>query len=186
MLMDNTKSKYLIVSYPRSGSNYFQLAWKQKNKQHARCIRTSKTIASIPEDNFLIIIGLIRNPIDAVSSRILISQTHETFFGTEQDARDFAISEYIKIYQFILDKASFIVDLSNFDQIDRIIETISNLDSNPINKDQIVNSINAINNYSSSFVEHKDYEKVKNILKSYDLEACNDLYNRAYQKRLMV
>lgn len=183
---NNLSSKHVVVSYPRSGSNYFQLAWKEKNKEYIGCIRTSEMINSVMDDSSLIVIGLIRNPIESITSRVLISKTHEKFFQKDENAIDFALSEYKAMYQFIVDRADFIVDLSNFDQIDKIIETISKSGHAPINEDNIQNSLNNIKNYSPSFVVHEDYEKVKNVIKSHDLETHDKLYNLAYKKRLMI
>jgi hypothetical protein len=182
----NLKSNHIIVSYPRSGSNYFQLAWKEKNDEYIRCIRTYDMVEPIIKNSSLIIIGLIRNPIDSITSRVLIHKTHEKFFKNEQSEIDFALSEYIKMYQFILDRADFIVDISSFDQIDKVIETISNSEQTIVNKNNIDDGLNGIQNYSPSFIGHEDYERVRNVIKKCDLEVHNTLYNLAYKKRLMV
>jgi hypothetical protein len=183
---DNRKSKHLIVSYPRSGSNFFQLAWKEKNNEHIQCIRTSQMIKTIEEDNSLKIIGLIRNPIDSITSRILINKTHEKFFEKDETAISFALSEYAKIYQFIIDRADFVVDLSNFDKIDIIIETILNSSSTAADQENIKNSLNNIKNYSPSFISHEDYDSVRKVTESHDLKIQNNLYRLAYRKRMMV
>jgi hypothetical protein len=182
----NKKSKYLIVSYPRSGSNYFQLAWKEKNNEHIQCIRTSQMIKTIAEDSSLKIIGLIRNPIDSITSRILINQTHEKFFKKDETEINFAISEYTKVYQFIIDRADFVVDLSNFDQIDKIIETVLNSSSTAVDQENIKNSLNNIKNYSPSFIGHKNYEDIRKVIESHDLKIHNSLYALAYRKRIVV
>lgn len=182
----NLKSRHVIVSYPRSGSNYFQLAWKEKNNEYIRCIRTSEMIKHIVEDSSLIVIGLIRNPIDSITSRILISKTHEKSFEKDESAINFALSEYIKMYEFVINRADFIVDLSNFDKIDKIIETILNSGNTPMNEENIKNSLSNIENYSPSFISHDDYKKFKYIVKNHDLETQNKLYSLAYNKRLMV
>jgi len=182
----NLKSNHVIVSYPRSGSNYFQLAWKEKNDEYIRCFRTYEMIKPIIENSSLIVIGLIRNPVDSITSRVLIYKTHEKFFKNEQSEIDFSLSEYIKIYKFIIDRADFIVDLSSFDQIDKVIETISSSEQTLVNKDNIDSGLNNIQNYSPSFIGHEDYERVRNLIKKQDLETHNALYNLAYKKRLMV
>jgi len=182
----NLKSNHVIVSYPRSGSNYFQLAWKEKNDEYIRCVRTYEMIKPIIENSSLIVIGLIRNPVDSITSRVLIHKTHEKFFKNEQSEIDFALSEYIKIYKFIIDRADFIVDLSSFNQIDKVIETISSSEQTLVNKDNIYSGLNDIQNYSPSFIGHEDYERVRNVIKKQDLETHNSLYNLAYKKRLVV
>lgn len=179
-------NKHILVSYPRSGSNYFQLAWRQKTKKHIDCIRSSKVLASVHQSDSLSVIGLTRDPIEAIPSRFLITQTHEKFIGTSKDALEFSISEYIKIYKFIIEVSEYIIDLSDFTNIDKIIEHISGLESNPIAVDQINDRISKIHNYSPSFTEHEDYENAKNILKTYDLSECYALYDLAYSKRLVV
>jgi hypothetical protein len=177
------KSDYIIVSYPRSGSNYFQLSWKEKNKQHIDCLRSSKLAYEIEKDEKTKIIGLIRNPVEAISSRIIIGKTHEP---TPIIEADFAIEEYIKIYHFIIKNADFIVDISDLDKVDKIIETISGLTSEPVNHDRIKDKLNNIPDYSSSFVNHEDYQSTINILQNMDTELCQALYDIAYAKRLMV
>jgi hypothetical protein len=177
------KSDYIIVSYPRSGSNYFELSWKEKNKQHIDCLRSSKLAYEIEKDEKTKIIGLIRNPVEAISSRIIIGKTHEP---TPIIETDFAIEEYIKIYHFIIKNADFIVDISDLDKIDKIIETISGLTSKPINTDVIKEKLNNMSNYSPTFVNNDYYEPTVNILKNTDTELCQALYEIAYAKRLMV
>jgi hypothetical protein len=178
------KSDYVIVSYPRSGSNYFQLSWKEKNKQHIDCLRSSKLAYKIEKDEKTKIIGLIRTPINAISSRIIIGKTHETAFGKVKT--DFAIEEYIELYHFIIKNADFIVDISDLDKVDKIIETISGLNSEPVNTDRIKEKLDNMSNYSPTFANHEDYESIINILKDIDTELCHALYDIAYAKRLMV
>ncbi len=180
------RSEHLLVSYPRSGSNYFQLAWREKNKQHLECLRTSKLVYELSKENDKKIIGLIRNPIDAIASRVLISNTHENTFGTQEEMIKFSISEYIMIYHFIVKSADYIVDISDLDKIDKVIETISGVLSDPVNNDVIKDKLNQIPDYSTTFLSHEDYEAILNTVKSMDLELCQALYEIAYSKRLMV
>lgn len=179
------KRTHIVVSYPRSGSHYFQLAWKQKNKKHIQCVRSHKEIQNTLFDN-TIIIGLIRDPIEAISSRILITQTHEKFFDTVENATEFAISEYINIYKFIVDRSDFIIDLSDFKKIDKLIDCISDSGSTLIDEDKIVSAINRIPKYSPTFLDHEDYDITVNSLKDYDLSHCYSIYKDAYSKRLVV
>jgi hypothetical protein len=181
-----TSSDHVIVSYPRSGSNYFQLAWKDKNKQHVECLRSSKLIYKISKNDNKKIIGLIRNPVDAISSRVLIGRTHENTSGTEEDMVKFSISEYIMIYHYIIKNAHFIVDISDLSKVDKLVETISGLQSSPIDQGILQNKLNNIPNYSASFVGHKDYDATIDIVKNMDIELCQALYDIAYSKRLMV
>jgi hypothetical protein len=159
------------------------LSWKEKNKQHIDCLRSSKLAYEIKKDEKTKIIGLIRNPVDAISSRIIIKKTHEPSPIIEAD---FAIEEYIQIYHFIIKNADFIVDISDLDKVDKIIETISGLTSEPVNHDRIKDKLNNMPNYSASFVNNDYYEPTVNILKNMDTELCQALYEIAYAKRLMV
>jgi hypothetical protein len=180
------RSEHLLVSYPRSGSNYFQLAWREKTKQHIECLRSSKMVYGISEDNDKKIVGLIRSPIEAITSRILIVKTHEYTAGTEYDVVKFSISEYVKIYHYIVKNADYIVDISDLDKIDKLVETISGVLSDPVDDDVIKDKLKQIPDYSTTFVAHKDYEAILSTVKGMDLELCQALYEIAYSKRLMV
>jgi hypothetical protein len=180
------KTKHILVSYPRSGSNYFQLAWKEKNKQHIECLRSSRLIYKIEKDEKVKIIGLIRNPLEAISSRILMDKTYKNGLNVEDSVIDFSVEEYIKIYKFIINNADFIVDTSELKNVDKLIEFISGISSVQISNDEIKNRLINIPYYSYSFVGHEDYETTVNSLKNVDIELCQVLYHEAYAKRLVV
>jgi hypothetical protein len=90
------------------------------------------------------------------------------------------------IYHFIVKSADYIVDISDLDKIDKLVETISGVLSDPVNDDVIKDKLNQIPDYSTTFVAHEDYEAISNTLKSMDLELCQALYDISYSKRLMV
>lgn len=179
-------SEHLLISYPRSGSNYFQLAWREKTKQNLDCLRSLKMVYEIPKDNTKKIIGLIRSPIEAITSRVLIFKTYENLFDTEEHVYDFSISEYIKFYHYIIKNSDFIVDNSDLKNIDKLVDTISGLSTDPLDNYIVKNKLRKIPYYSTTFVAHRDYESTYNTISSMDIELCQALYEIAYSKRLMV
>jgi hypothetical protein len=179
------KYQHVLVSYPRSGSNYFQLAWKEKNKESLECIRTSNRLEQIQEGKK--IIGLIREPLDSISSRFLITETHENNYNLSKEVRvEYAVSEYIKIYEFLNKEAEFLVSILDFVKIDKVINTIYGKNSDPVNQEAIKDKLGRIGKYSTTFVEHENYQMARDLVQQYDLSVCKRLYKDLYQKRLMV
>jgi hypothetical protein len=176
----------VLYSYPRSGSNYFQEAWIQKTQTAIPCFRETKMIKHVLENYELITLALIRDPIESIASRALISVEHEKNDLTLNNYIDYSISEYKKIYQIILDNAKYIININDFDKIDMIIDKIYNKKMIAIDEDLINNNLSKIPKYSPTFKEHDQYEELLQIVGTKDIEECYFLYWAANEKRIMV
>jgi hypothetical protein len=178
--------EYVLYSYPRSGSNYFQEAWIQKTQTAIPCFRETKIIKNILENYNFITLALIRDPIDSIASRTLISIEHEKTKVSLDDFINYSILEYKKIYQIILDNAKYIININDFDKIDMIIDKIYNKKMIAIDEDLINNNLSKIPTYSPTFKEHDQYEELLQIVGTKDIEECYFLYWAANEKRIMV
>lgn len=179
-------NKHILISYPRSGSNYFQLAWKQKTNKYIPCFRTSKHVRHVFSSHDVEKIALIRNPVDSISSSLLIGIVHEDKMLPFEHMVEYSISEYEKIYELILKDADYIIDISDFNKIDKIINYIYKKDLKNTDEDKIINDLNEIKKYSRTFIKNEQYPEIKDIVMKENLEKSVELYNLAYIKRLVV
>lgn len=179
-------NKHLLICYPRSGSNYFQIAWTQKTNKHIACFRASKHIKHVIDSPDIEKIAIIRNPIDSIASSLLIGIVHEDRGLSFEEMIKYSIEEYETIYDIILNRADYIIDISDFDDLDKIINYICKKDIGKINKQNITNKLDSMKKYSKTFIDHAEYSNIKEIMMLQNLETCKKLYSLAYEKRLVV
>lgn len=173
------RKTFVLGSFPRSGTNYFEKAWKQKTGENITVFRDTSLIKVLPTHRNVCMISTIKEPLPSIVSRTMI-YFHEYTPTPMKETIEFSINDYKEVYKTIVLGASHIVDVSSFNNLDNIIDQITNKINKPIHKETIDEQLEKIPNYSKSFIYHKDYEKISRWVSEHDLSECNDLYWQAY------
>lgn len=174
------KSPYVILSFPRSGSHYLEgilmLIFG------IRADKVSKCSEILVNDRK--IIAIVRNPIDAITSKV----TKTNHWTIEKYFIENAVSEYIQTMDEIYSNADIVV---NFDELianeGRVIGLLSKALGAPafdnhFNLSVKVNRDKHIYTPSSKGLE--GYDEVKAAVSDYDLSLATEAYNRVLTKAL--
>ena len=170
---------YVLGSFPRSGTNYFEKAWKQKTGKKIVVFRLSKYIEVLSKQEGLEIISTIREPLSSLVSRTMI-YLHEDSQQPIEQTIDKSVIDYINIYKAIIDGSHHIIDISKFDHLDYIIDDITKKENKKIDKNKINEELDSMDRYSRTFIGHEEYQKILGWVTEYDLTECKDLYWKAY------
>jgi len=179
MLQIGNEKTYVLWSYPRSGTNYFERAWKQKTGKNITVFRTPGYADVLSKQDNLEIISTIREPFASLVSRTMIYY-HEPAHRPIEETIWYSIESYKKIYTSITNVSDHIIDMSCFDNLDLIIDKITGKENKKINKEQIDRSLDNIGQYSKTFIGHEDYEKFSEWVTKYNISYCKELYSKAY------
>lgn len=171
---------YALASYPRSGTNYFERAWKQKTGRAITVFRQAKQIKSLSSVNGLEIVSTIKPPLQSIISRTMIYFHEDAKQPIEATVKQ-SVKDYEDIYISIISDSDHIIDISQFDKLDAIIDLITNKDNKKIDSEKINQELDSISRYSRTFVGHEEYDRISEIVLSYDLDRCKELYDQAYK-----
>ena len=150
---------YVLGSFPRSGTNYFEKAWKQKTGKKIVVFRLSKYIEVLSKQEGLEIISTIREPLSSLVSRTMI-YLHEDAQQPIEQTIDKSVIDYINIYKAIIDGSHHIIDISKFDHLDYIIDDITKKENKKIDKNKINEELDSMDRYSRTFIGHEEYQKI--------------------------
>lgn len=170
---------FVLASFPRSGTNYFQKAWKQKTNRSIAVFRRVKEIQSLSKIPNLEIISTIKPPLPSLISRTMI-YLHEDPRQPIENTVSQSIQDYQSIYSSIVSDSHHIIDVSRFDYLDAIIDLITKKENESISPEKIKIELDAIADYSRTFLDHEKYKEMSDVVLQHDLSACEELYTKAY------
>lgn len=183
--------KYIphLVTYPRSGSHYFdELIYKEINIH----IEKSHTVDSLFDKNNKkekAVITIVRDPIDSIASAVAYEHSKFTSFNwVVSDTRvSQIVTEYILMYNFLYDHADYIIDFNDLVKnpeavTKRMLELleISQEDRSLFDRTRNVYA----KEYLPSSQKLPFYDK--NRLDQFNMGLCYFYYNRLLEKRIKV
>lgn len=170
---------YVLASFPRSGTNYFKIAWKQKTGRDLQVYRIAKDIQGLSHIENIEVISTIKEPISSLISRTMI-YFHEYSYMPIPDTIEYSIQSYEDIYEWIISNSPHIIDTSKFSDLDNIIDTITGKDNKKLDHDLINQELDNKEKYSRTFVDHDRYQEISEMVLRHDLSRCKQLYEQAY------
>jgi hypothetical protein len=179
----------IFVSYPRTGVNFLSNSIEIKTG-----VKIKYTHSHHVDDK--IILNIVRDPKDSMVSWISMMGSHGDPGVKNNDFNSvievIAKNKYISMYKFLLSLDTIFINYHDFNNIDKLIYTISNILNLPykdtlIDKKQIYSSINSKENFISKgyLITSKNtegYLDYKEKISEIDLSECYDLYYKALKK----
>jgi hypothetical protein len=176
-----------LLTYPRSGSHYFDDMLYEKEKIHFT--RSHYLNGAFDKNNNKIkpIITISRDPVDSISSYLALYNG----YGLHPDGHDSVvlekITEYVLMYSFLCEHADYIIDFNDLVTYpDAVIKKILSLLD--INKDEYNNfNRNAIPKYKSFVPSSKSLPKYsRDILDNFDIDICYYYYHKLLEKKIII
>jgi len=179
----------LFVSYPRTGVNFLSNAIEFKTG-----VKIKYTHSHHVDDK--VILNIVRDPKDSMISWISMMDHHGDKGVKNNDLNSLieviAKNKYISMYKFLLSLDTIFINYHDFNNIDKLIYSISNIlniscNDKKINKEEIYQSINSKENFISHgyLVTSKstnEYLYYKDKIDKIDISECYDLYYKALDR----
>lgn len=166
-----------LITYPRSGSNYFAEYFKQL---------TGIYIAKSHDVDYARgrkIITIVRNPIDCIASRAAMfyeTANVEEFVDLSKVLDKLDIEDYSKFYTRIISEADIFIDYESFIKSPK--ETMSNVLDKLDIPYEMINYTQTLSNKNGYMISSKEtflYDSIKNHYEQQDNQSLFDLYNKA-------
>ncbi len=164
--------KIVLSTFPRSGSHLLKQYLDQMLDYHI-----TKTHTQVSGDDYFVV-TMIRNPEDTLVS-LAAMRTHT---GEAEPDLDLLISRYILFYKYIIEKANLIIDyefmLNNPGDVVIYFAQMMNLSINDV---KVTNNYvdDPATGYLVTSTTSPQYEKMRELINSYDLSGANSLYEEA-------
>lgn len=184
---------YIILTFPRSGSNYLRELIKQKLRDPNNPdipINIPKT-HSISECDGKRVISIIRDPFDTMKSLITLALSfpeNPEFAVESGESFKFPANQYMETYSYIMDNSDLIIDYRDLisrpnDVIDYLAQSMNLV----VNKEEYVNELVDGPNHLVSSTTSKLYNNI-NYLKHLPGNglsfACMNYYKGALKKTI--
>jgi len=176
-----------LLTYPRSGSHYFDDILYEKEKIHFTKSHYIEKIFDKNNNKIRPIVTISRDPIDSISSYLSLYNGS----GLHPDAHEFIIdekiTEYILMYSFLCEHADYVVDFNDLIAYpEPVIERILNLLNIDKNKYNVFNR-NIIPKHEAFVPSSKSLPKYyKYVLETFDFELCYYYYYKLLEKKIIV
>jgi hypothetical protein len=170
-----------LVTYPRSGSHYFDREFYKKAKFHIERSHAVNHLFDANHNKEKIIVTIVRDPKDSILSLISLKQFYNF---TIEDINEL-ISNYILLYSFLYEHADYIIDFNDLITypeivVDKMINILN------INEDNYKTFVTKTNYNSRNFLESAKgvpgYGETE--LDDFNLGACYYYYNKILSKRI--
>ena len=170
-----------LVTYPRSGSHYFDREFYKKAKFHIERSHVVNHLFNKDHGKEKIIITIARDPKESILSLISLKQ----FYNFRPEDINELVSNYILIYSFLYEHCDYIIDFNDLVAYPEIVV------------DKMMNILNINENNYTNFVTKTNYDS-KNFLESakgvpvygdtelndFNLDDCYFYYNRLLSKKV--
>ena len=184
---------YIILTFPRSGSNYLHELIKQKLRDPNNPdipIDIPKT-HSISESDGKKVISIIRDPFDTMKSLITLALNfpeNPEFAVESGEVFKFPANQYMETYSYIIDNSDLIIDYRDLisrpnDVIDYLAQSMNLV----VNKEEYVNELFDSPNHLVSSTTSKLYNTinyVKHLPGNGLAFACMNYYKGALKKTI--
>jgi hypothetical protein len=172
-----------LLTYPRSGSHYFDKLLYQKANFH---IERSHVINHLfDKDNKKIkrIITIARDPKESISSWIGLNK----FLSSDYRGVNEMITDYIFLYNFLYENADYVIDYNDLVEYPNSVteKILELLEINDKNSSQFVTEIDYDSKtYIKSSKSVPGYNDID--LDGFNVELCYFYYQRLLQKKIII
>jgi hypothetical protein len=177
-----------LLTYPRSGSHYFDDAIYKEIGIHIEKSHSVMKLFDKDSNKIKKIITIVRNPKDSITSYIA-NQLKNTQLNEESlnIKINQLLTEYIMFYNFLYEYADYIIDFNDLvTNTDLLIKKVINL-LKIEEKDYIFFDRN-IHIYSKEYVHSSkilsSYDK--DLLNNFNLDLCYFYYNKILEKKIVI
>jgi hypothetical protein len=177
---NNISKKFVILTYPRAGSHYFQSYLYQKTSIYIEKIHAHSLINNRQP------ISIIRNPYDSLKSAVAM---HNHFYAKNNKSltdREVA-QKYIDFYKnFNLEDSILIDYIDLISKPEKVILYFAKMFKVPVNNENYKNLLvdDAKNQYLVTSKKTKTYSEIEKY--EIDFSECNDVYRKALSRCISV
>lgn len=172
-----------LITYPRSGSHFFDKLVYEKTKLHIPRSHTVNWLLDKNNKKIKRIITIARDPRDSVHSWISL---HQLFTPNDQKINEM-ITEYILLYDFLYEKADYVIDFNDLVEYpDLVTERLLDLlgidkENSHIFNTNIDYDSKTYKESSKSLVDYKTTD-----LDEFNIGLCYYYYNRLLEKKITI
>lgn len=172
-----------LLTYPRSGSHYFDKLIYEKAKFH---IERSHVINHLFDKNnkkIKKIVTIARDPKESISSWIALNK----FLSSDYRGINEMVTDYIFLYNFLYENADYVIDYKDLvGYPDAVTEKIlALLGINDKNSSQFVTDIDYDSKtYIKSSTVVPGYKDIE--LDSFNIDLCYFYYHRLLEKKIII
>jgi hypothetical protein len=179
-IKNEISKKYVILTYPRAGSHYFQSYLYQKTSVYIEKIHAHSLINNRQP------ISIIRNPYDSLKSAIAM---HNHFYPESNrllTGREIA-QRYIDFYKNFNLEGSILIDyIDLISNPEKVIMYFAKMFGVPVN-DKSYKNLLVDDPKTKYLVSSKKFETYSEIEKyKIDFSECNDIYRKSLSKCISV
>jgi hypothetical protein len=172
-----------LLTYPRSGSNYFDDILYKQEKIH---FIKSHYIENFFDKNNYKIITIARDPIDSICSQLSLYQDLDLTRG-----HDFTVIEnitnYILMYSFLCENADYVIDFNDLIKYpELVIKKL--LESLNIDKDKYyLFNQNFMPKHKNFIRSSKSLSRYRNdFLDDFNTDICYFYYHKLLEKKIII
>jgi hypothetical protein len=176
-----------LLTYPRSGSHYFDDMLYEEEKIHFTKSHYLDQLFDKDGSKRRKIITIARDPIDSISSYLALNEYRlESEDDTEFVIKE-KITEYVLMYSFLYDHADYIIDFNDLityqkSVIKRILDLL-NIDKNTYNWfDE--SDIEKYKGFKPSSKSLSSYDR--SMLDGFDLSLCYYYYYKLLENKIII
>jgi hypothetical protein len=174
-----------LVTFPRSGSHYFQDIIYKDTKINIEMSHSVTSIFDKDNNKQKTLITIVRDPVDSISSYLALQEVK--YGPTNLPRLEQTLTEYVLMYSFLYDHADYVIDFKDLvESPDHVAKTVLKLLN--INKKDYHLFTRSYNIRHSDYVESSKtlagYKKL--MLEEFNIELCYFYYNRLLSKKIVI
>jgi c-di-GMP-related signal transduction protein len=173
-----------LLTYPRSGSHYFDDILYKEAKIHFTKSHYLDELFDKNNNKQRAIITIARDPIDSISSYLAIFPLDvmgQEFLPAEK------ITEYVLMYSFLCENSDYVIDFNDLIKYpESVIKKVLDL-LNISEKEYSIFDRNIIPKHKRFIPSSKSLSHYnKNILDDFDIDLCYFYYHKLLEKKVVI
>jgi len=178
-----------LITYPRSGSHYFDELIYKKAGIHIEKSHTLNLLFDKNNNKQRRLITIVRDPVDSITSYSAYEQKDagpRPLFAREIRVNQL-LTEYILMHNFLHDHADYVIDFNDLvtypDAVTKKILSLLEIDPEDyifFDKGEMEYS----ENYLASSKTLSSYDK--NLLDNFNFDSCYFYYNKILEKKIII
>ena len=172
-----------LLTYPRSGSHYFDRLVYEKAKFHIERSHTVHQLFDINNNKTKRIVTIARDPKESVASWIALNK----FLGSTYRGVSEMMGDYVLLYSFLYENADYVIDYKDLIQFPEIVtnKILQLLEIDDSNYLQFVTDIDYDSKtYIQSSKSVPGYEDIN--LDELNFDSCYFYYYRLLERKVVL
>lgn len=172
-----------LITYPRSGSHYFDRLIYEKVKFHIERSHTVHQLFGINNNKTRTLITIARDPKESIASWVALNK----FLGSTYRGVNEMMGDYVLLYSFLYDNADYVIDYKDLIEFPDVVTTkiLELLEIDESNSSQFVTDIDYDSKtYVQSSKTVPGYEDTN--LDDLDFTSCYFYYKKLLERKVVI